>query len=522
MSSRGFALSLALLAAAFAGTALAEDPFAVEVFQSSGRTVTAELADLDGDGATDLLQVVVFGMPPDQRRVARAYLQAPDGTLPAEPTLEAPLPGDSAAYDVADVDGTAGDDLLLLQPRGIGIFSFRHAPGGEVEVVARDALIPEDLTVGVAADERGLDRLGLVQRGLGDGPWLMAPGLVETFFLSPDGELRARVASGTRANFFIEPTALMLSESDIQLFLDAPRISVGDVDGDGRVDLVASQRHQLLVFYQDAEGGFPREPSRAVKLNRISIEDHIRGSGAVRTKVQDIDRDGRADLILSETRGGLMDSGFNTYIYFNRDSGWDLDSPDYALEGSKSTGADALIDLDGDGRLELVHARVPISVLELIEIFLTEAIDANLEVYRLERSEDAPAKPIALDSGDAWFKVKFDVPLDFETSRSAGFIPSLEHDFNGDGFRDYISSTDGSRLEIFVGHPEKGYPKRSGRQDLATEGQIRPGDVNGDGLTDLVLFNTRRDNQPLKILTNTGKLPGTVTEKQVEDGTRAR
>ena len=520
MTHRGFALSCALLFVALADIAVAADPFDVQVFESSGRTVTAELADLDGDGGVDLLQVVVFGMPPDQRRLVRVHLQAPDGTLSTEPSLEVPLPPNAAAYDLGDVDGAPGDELLLLQPRGIGILSFRRAPGGNLEILTRDARIPEDLTVGVAADERGLDRLVLIHRGFGDEPWLMAPGLVETFFLSPDGELRARVASGTRANFFIEPTALMLSESDIQLFLDAPRISVGDVNGDGRADVVASQRHQLLVFYQDAEGGFAREASQAVKLGRVSIEDHIRGSGAVRTKVQDIDRDGLADLIISETRGGVMDSGFNTYIYFNRGSGWDLDEPDYALEGSKATGADALIDLDGDSRLELVHARVPISVFELIEIFLTEALDANLEVYRLERAERSRAEPVQLDSDDAWFKVKFDVPLDFETSRSAGFIPSLEHDFNGDGFRDYISSTDGSRLEVFVGHPQKGYPKRSGRQDLATEGQIRPGDVNGDGLTDLVLFNTRRDNQPVKILINTGKLPGTVVEKQAEESTK--
>ena len=357
-------------------------------------------------------------------------------------TLETPLPPNCAAYDLADVDGLPGDDLLLLRPRGIGILSFGPAPGGGLAVRSSYARIPEDLTVGIASDERGLDPLGLVETGFGSEPWLVAPGLGETFFLAPDGELRARVASGARANFFIEPSLLMLSESDIQIFLDAPRISVGDVNGDGRADIVASQRHQLLLFYQNSAGGFARAPSQIIKLGRVTIEDHIRGSGAVRTKALDIDGDGLADLILSETVGGLMDAGFNTYIYFNRGSGWNLDKPDYAFEDSKVMGADALIDVDGDGRLELVRVGVEISILELIEIFLTEAIDANLKVYRLDRPARAPAEPA---SGDAWFKVKFDVPLDFETSRSAGFIPTLEHDFNGDGFRDYISSTDSPR-----------------------------------------------------------------------------
>jgi len=207
----------------------------VQVIESLGRTVTADLADLDGDGALDLLQVVTFGMPPRERRLIRIYLQDAEGRIPGAPTLETPLPSNCAAYDLADVDGVPGQDLLLLRPRGIRILSFGRTPGGEIAVRSSDALIPEDLTVGIASDERGLDRLALVETGFGDEPWLVAPGLGETFFLSPGGELRARVASGVRANFFVESSGLIISESDIQVFLDAPRISVGDVNGVARI-----------------------------------------------------------------------------------------------------------------------------------------------------------------------------------------------------------------------------------------------------------------------------------------------
>jgi hypothetical protein len=305
----------------------------------------------------------------------------------------------------------------------------------------------------------------------------------------------------------------MLSESDIQIFLDAPRISVGDVNGDGRSDVVSSMRHQLLLFHQQEDGSFDHEPSGVVELGRITFEDHIRGSGAVRSAAQDIDRDGLADLIVSETKGGVMNASFNTYIYFNRGSGWDLDNADYAFESPKMLGADQLIDIDADGRLELVRIGIPLNVLELVEIFITEAIDANLKVYGIERPPERPEAPLA---SRARFEVKLDIPLDFETSRTAGFVPTVDYDFNGDGVRDYISSTDGKRLELFVGDPKKGYPSRSARQTIPTEGQIRPGDLNGDGLTDLVLFNSRRDNQPVRLLTNRGQLPGTVAKTRLD------
>ena len=60
--------------------------------------------------------------------------------------------------------------------------------------------------------------------------------------------------------------------------------------------------------------------------------------------------------------------------------------------------------------------------------------------------------------------MKMGIEVDFDTSRAAGFVPTVEFDMNGDGFRDYVSSSDGSRIEIYLGSRKRGYDSRSARQ----------------------------------------------------------
>ncbi len=278
------------------------------------------------------------------------------------------------------------------------------------------------------------------------------------------------------------------------------------MDGDGRADVLSSARHELRVFLQREDGSLPRRPDRRLGLGRVSLEDHMRGSGAVRTAARDIDGDGRLDLMISESSGGLTDADSVTSVYFNRDGAWDLTAPDVTLDSERSVGADQLLDFDGDGRLELLQGRIPVSVLELAEVILTRSFDAHMAMYSLS-PQGPPSKP--------HFDRKFGVPIDFETARLKGFIPSFEHDLNGDGRLDFLHSTDGDALEVYLGGAESRYRRRAARQELPVSGVLRPGDLEGDGLVDFVLCNPRRVDAPVRVLRNRGILPGT-TPRMVE------
>jgi hypothetical protein len=490
-----------------------DEPFEVQVIPSTGRTVTAELTDLDGDGRVDVLQAVVFDMPPSERRIFRVYLQQSDGTIREEPDLEVEIPASAATYDFANIDGAAGDEVLLLQPRGLGIFSFSRAPDGRLVARLREVRIPDDLTMAAASDERGLDRTVIASFDFGPSPWLIVPGIGETFFLSPDGALHARIQVGARANYFIQPPGPMLTESDIQMFLDAPRISIGDIDGDGRPDMMASSRHELRLFFGRVDGSFGPSADQRIALERVSLEDHIRGSGAVRCVARDIDGDGLLDLLVSVTEGGLMNASANSYVYFNGGSGWNLDTPDVSFEGADTVSADQLIDLDGDGQLEIVRMGIKISILELVEIFVQRALDAWLLAYRLAPTPAGSPPPEAAPK--PMITKKFAVKLDFETSRTAGFVPTIDYDVNGDGFVDYLGAADGTKIEVYLGSRDAGF-RNAVIQEVPSEGRIRGGDLNADELPDFILFNTRRLDEPLRLITNLGTLPGTPKRTTIE------
>ena len=490
-------LFAALLLVFLPPLALAADPFQVELFATEGRTVSAEIADLNGDGRGDLMQIVFVGFPPQEHRRLRVFLQRPDGSFEPTPSFERPLPAGSAAYDLADLDAEPGVELLLLRPQGVMALSL-----AEPDSAVREFYVPGGETIGVVEDERGVERLRLAWPELGSPPWLIVPKLSSVIVLSADGELKGQPRVGARANYFVPPRpGPLLVESDIQLFLDVPRLSVGDVDGDGRPDLVTSARHELRVFLRGDDGRFRSLADRVLPLARVSALDHVRGAGAVRVAASDLNGDGRLDILISHLSGSVLDAAFRTSVHLNREGEWNLDEPDQVFE-TKGWGTDELVDLDGDGRPELVRVRLSLSVLEIVEALVTRSLDARVEIYQAGEESGFATKPA--------MKRKLDLALDFQSGRPRGFVPNVRADLNGDGYRDLLNSGSGKRVEVFLGGSRDPYKRRVARQSFATNGRIRFGDLEGDGMADFVLYDQRDEDGPLRLFRNLGVLPGSA------------
>ncbi|MCU0668937.1 MAG: VCBS repeat-containing protein, partial [Myxococcota bacterium] len=123
--------------------------FAVQSIASAGRSVAAEFGDFDGDGRAELLTVVVEGMAPDEKRTLHVHAAQPEGGLAPTPTWSAPLPPGVATYDVADLDGAPGLEVLLLDRAGIRVLA-----GAGADASWRRILVPAPPTIAVRPDER--------------------------------------------------------------------------------------------------------------------------------------------------------------------------------------------------------------------------------------------------------------------------------------------------------------------------------------------------------------------------------
>jgi FG-GAP-like repeat len=496
MPSLRLLASFVIIVVVAPGLAGAGELFDVTEIPAGGRAVAAELVDLDGDGRTDLLVASFKAFPPAEQRVFRVHLQGSDGSIPLTPSFEVPIPAGVAVYDLADVAETAGTEIVLLRQSDVVILSLATAHGAP-------RILPFSGvgSVGAAEDERGLERFPLVYDGLGGERRLLVPLLGETLLLSASGEVQARLHTGGRANYLIPARpGLFFIESDLRLFFDTPRVSVADVDGDGSADIVSSTRHDVRVFLRRPDGGFDREPTRVHSPGLVTEKDHIRGSGGVSVLVQDVNGDGRADLLLSYFAGGLTDARMRSAVVLNREGTWNLATRDWEIDSGKHVGTDMLIDANGDGRPELLRMTVEFSVLKLVKTLLTRSIDAEAAIYLPASGGVFEQRP--------WVTRDLDVPIDFDTLRARGFLPNWSADLNADGHLDLLTSGGGDEIEVSLGGPERRYEKRDGRQKLDTRGQVRCGDLDGDRLTDVVIFDPYRSGPPVRLLRNRGVLPG--------------
>jgi len=448
---------------------------------------------VDETGRERLAVVSVEGSAPRERRFV-SWIP----TSPETPLTPIEIPTAAVALDAAELGLAPGPELVWVA-------------AGEVRILAEDGrtLRREALDPPLPLPARTWEvaRHPWIQDWDGDGRLeLLLPGAGSVvLFPLIAGDRRQALAVPWTGDFGSPTLENWFRPGMLAGLVSWPTIALGDDDGDGHPDVFAADRYALRVF-RGGPDGLLGEASEARPFPPFSEEEERRHvANTLLAFARDVDGDGRTDLVVHRMIGSLMRSHAVTSVHRNAGNGADPSAEPWTVSETRGgTAAVELADIDGDGRVELLEAHIPVGVLQVIRILTFSRIETRLRVMALPEEPGGPPRET--------FVTEVTFPFDFENSRVLGVLPHTATDWNGDGLLDLCWGDGDGVLSFRLGEVRSegpGYGSIVGRLELAVSGELAAADLDGDGLRDLVVYDPLDRGGTLHVGLNRGALPGT-------------
>lgn len=257
-------------------------------------------------------------------------------------------------------------------------------------------------------------------------------------------------------------------------------VRLADVNGDALLDLVKAKNGSRST-YLNTGSGWTASSTWDLSLDIVDSSGFDRG-----VRLVDVDGDGFADVVRSINVTGTS----TREVYLNDGSGWTLSgSWSIPLDFTNNSGDDfgvRLFDVNGDGLPDLVYA--------------------------IDNSAGPDVQDIYLNTGGGWsYDSSWTIPsgVFFTESLNRSDLGIRMDDVNGDGLLDLLQSIGGTRA-IYL-NTGSGWARDNSwtipvdftqpYDDLG----VRTGDVNGDGLADLVKLAGTATGSTRQVYINNGE-----------------
>jgi hypothetical protein len=443
-------------------------------------------ADVNGDGVLDIVADTTD--PTTQQPATAVFLGNGDGTF--KPGVYYDIQGD---FTVDDVNGDGKPDIVVCAISGsvaTGITSAITTLIGK-----GDGTFTPSATsaAGIGCSSGGM----LTADFNGDG--------------KKDVLVHATVLLGNGDGTFTVGSALPVNTG---LFFDElSNAAVGDVNNDGKLDLVFSQPGDVAVFYGNGDGTFTVGPRYAAlpDLQQVSLTD--------------IDGDGNLDIVLGTSTGGIYSAGgvdnpflyqvlmgrgdgsfVDSVVYNNGDGEFTSAGPQIATAdfngdgkpdalvftpangGSVLTSSLSVLPGDGTGKLGTpITSPLTISPTMLVTASINGDGKADVVLAGLIPNV-SPEVAVLINQGNGTFAAEQDYAL------PSPVVSLVTGDFNGDGITDVAvgvnpgaGNTGPSGVYVLLGQANGTFSAPVKIDASLNPTGLTAGDINGDGKTDLIV-----------------------------------
>jgi hypothetical protein len=373
------------------------------------------------------------------------------GEIVLRPLVDAPSPlAGSRAFlpDLeltADLDGDGERDLLLP---GDDALAVHLAPAGRLAPapVARVPYALDERLPGDARHYRRGPRRHLPLPALVDLDGDRRPELVFREAERDWNRLRvARNLGGGRFASEIDPLAGRARDAEPEV------VWLGDLDGDGRAEVVTSEE-------LDADSDSLRAEMAQARRPRFRYRAHRLGS----------------DLVWATEPARSFE--LEGYVFGG---------------GASALGLpDGIGDLDGDGRIDVVGLTLEFSLVQALRVMTARSLRLGLDFEPHCQQADGSFR----SAGGQDLGGKFTLRLD---RLRVGRLSSFAGDFDGDGRADFVQLGRGRTATVRFGRPGCRFPAAGAAEiDLVAEpadlALVRVVDLDGDGRSDLAVTDPPR------------------------------
>jgi Ca2+-binding RTX toxin-like protein len=358
---------------------------------------------------------------------------------------------------------------------------------------------PIPLAIG---DLNGDGRLDLVTANIGGDPFAVPtpPGTVSVLLGNGGGTFSA-------ATPYLTGSVLPFS------------VALGDLNGDGRLDLAVANYGHLLpggdgtisVFLGEGDGTF----SAATQYPTLDTP-----SAPQSVAIGDLNGDGKLDLAVASASNRI------SVLLGNGDGSFLTQSP-LSFSGIDNPGSVAIADLNGDGLLDLAVANfgVPPNNAGAVSVLLGRG-DGGFNHFRFTTGTNASSVAIGDLNGDSHLDLAvtnagsntvsvllgngiggFSAATPYATGTNPESVAIS--DLNGDGRLDLaVANHDSNTVSVLLGNVGGGFQEQTQYPTGLGPFSVAIGDLNGDGRLDLAVTN--HDSNNVTVLLNADIAP-TIT-----------